>query len=60
MCYYFCCCLYIVLYATGISLPDDIQLSLTAEETDPNAEAGSPDSQLSANRMNEAGCVFHH
>lgn len=60
--------LYIVLVmggsfcAAGITLPDDIQFSLTADENEPIAEVGSPDSQQSASRMNEAGCVsfLHH
>ena len=52
--------MFVALCATGISLPDDIQLSLTAEETDLNADVGSPDSQQSTNRLNEAGCVLHY
>ena len=53
--------MFVALCATGISLPDDIQLSLTAEETDLIAEhVGSPDSQQSTNRLNEAGCVLHY
>lgn len=50
-------CRCVLICAAGITLPDDIQFSLTADEDEQNAEVGSSDGQQSASRMNEAGCV---
>ena len=42
-------------FIAGITLPDDIQLSLTSDESELSPDAGSPDSHQSASRATEAG-----
>ena len=53
-------------FIAGITLPDDIQLSLTSDESELSPDAGSPDSHQSASRATEAGwdsllcCPMHN
>ena len=43
------------IHTIGITLPDDIQLSLASDESELSSEVGSPDSHQSASRATEAG-----